>query len=80
MINKKNNFSEYKISGCIVRIKDDSIKTQDMEIIQNEKVIGIVKEIVSRTFGCIKVCYELNGDLFDNLEGAIDTLLFNINK
>lgn len=74
--NKKDNkFFEYNVCDCVVRIKDKSIKSQDMEILRDGKVIGIIMEDVSRTYnGCISVCYGLMGDLFDTLVEAIETL------
>ena len=79
--NKTNKFFEYNACDCIVRIKDNSIKSQDMEILKDDEVIGIIKEDVSRSYnGSISVCYDLNGDLFDSLEEAIETLIYNLDK
>ena len=80
--NKKGNkFFEYDVCDCVVRIKDKSIKSQDMEILRDGKVIGIIREDVSRTYnGCIAVCYGLRGDLFDTLTEAIETLIYNLDK
>ena len=39
-----------------------------MEILRDCKVVGIIREDVSKTYnGCISVCYGLGGDLFDTL-------------
>ena len=73
-----NKIFEFVNCGCVVRIQDDSIKTQNMEILKDNNVIGNVKEIVLRLSGCVKVCYDLNGDLFDTLEEAIQTLNYNL--
>ncbi len=79
--NKTDKFFEYNICGCIVRIKDNSIKSQDMEILKGNKVIGIIREMVSRSYnGSISVCYGINGNLFDSLEEAIETLIYNWDK
>lgn len=79
--NKENKFYEYDVCDCIVRIKNNSIKSQDMEVLKDNEVIGIIREMVSRSYnGSISVCYNLKGDLFDSLEEAIDTLLYNLNK
>lgn len=69
---------EFNICGYTVRIQEEAIKTQNMEILKNNKVIGNIKEMVLRLSGCVKVCYDLNGDLFDTLEEAIQTLDCNI--
>ena len=79
--NKENKFFEYDVCDCTVRIKDNSIRSQDMEVLKDNEVIGIIREMVSRSYnGSISVCYNLKGDLFDSLEEAIDTLLYNLNK
>ena len=80
--NKKDNkFFEYNVCDCVVRIKDKSIKSQDMEILRDCKVIGTIRKDVSRTYnGCISVCYGLGGDLFDTLAEAIETLIYNLDK
>lgn len=83
MINneKDNKFFEYNVCGCVVRIKNKFIKSQDMEILRDGNVIGKIREDVSRGYnGCISVCYDLNGDLFDTFEEAIETLIYNLDK
>jgi len=78
MLNK--NVIEFNVCGCVVRIQDEAIKTQNMEILKDGEVIGNIQEEVNRISGCVKVCYELNGDLFSTLEEAIQTLIYNLNK
>ena len=80
--NKTANKKVFEFINCgyTVRIQDDSIKTQNMEVLKNGEVIANIKEIVLRLSGCVKVCYDLNGDLFDTLEEAIQTLDYNLNK
>lgn len=79
--NKTNKFFEYDVCGCVVRIKDKSIKSQDMEILRDGKVIGIIREDVSRTYnGCIAVCYGLGNGLYDTLEETIERLIYNLDR
>ena len=80
--NKKDNkFFEYNVCDCLIRIKDKFIKSQDMKILRDCKVVGIIREDVSKTYnGCISVCYGLGGDLFDTLAEAIETLIYNLDR
>lgn len=79
--NKTNRFFEYNACGYIIRIKDMAIKSQDMEILKDNEIIGTIREVVSRSYnGTISVCYSIKGDLFDSLEEAIETLIYNLDK
>ena len=52
-----------------------------MEILRDCKVVGTIREDVSKTYnGCISVCYGLGGDLFDTLAEAIETLIYNLDR